>query len=182
MGLSAIASMPRPLRVVAHWHLTSVSFPCCFSCTPSSSPTPRRRQGTWHLSRRPSSLCACCRTPHALLRRRPSSPDPPRRPAFYCAPTPRSSREALAEAAGSLQKQNADLRFITSQQQSRLDALQQENDALRARFHESLVQNGIVLPSGHEVRQAAPPPAPRALSVIVRSRCATRGRRPVAPR
>ena len=45
----------------------------------------------------------------------------------------------------------ADLRFITSQQQSRIDALQQENDALRARFHDALVQNGIVLPSGHEV-------------------------------
>ena len=45
----------------------------------------------------------------------------------------------------------ADLRFITSQQQSRIDALQQENDALRARLHDALVQNGIVLPSGHEV-------------------------------
>lgn len=57
--------MPRPLRVVAHWHLTSVSFPCCFSCTPSSSPTPRRRQGTWHLSRGPSSSCACYCDPRA---------------------------------------------------------------------------------------------------------------------
>ena len=63
-----------------------------------------------------------------------------------------ASRESLVEKAGSLQTQNADLRFISSQQQSRLDALEKENEALRSRFHEALVQNGIVLPSGHEVR------------------------------
>ena len=71
-----------------------------------------------------------------------------------------AAREELASASAKLQSQNADLRFITSQQASRLEELQKENDALRGRFHESLAQNGIVLPSGHEVRGLRPcPPA-----------------------
>lgn len=63
-----------------------------------------------------------------------------------------ASRLELSAAAARLREQNADLRFISSQQTGRLDELQKENAALRERFHEALMQNGIVLPSGHEVR------------------------------
>ena len=63
-----------------------------------------------------------------------------------------AARDELAVANARLQSQNGDLHFIGSQQASQLTELQSENDQLRGRFHEALVQNGIVLPSGHEVR------------------------------
>lgn len=61
-------------------------------------------------------------------------------------------RLELAAGAARLREQNADLRFISSQQTARVEELQSENASLRARFHDALMQNGIVLPSGHEVR------------------------------
>lgn len=51
-----------------------------------------------------------------------------------------------------LQKQNTDLSFISTQQVQRIRALEEANAGLRERFNEALQQNGVVLPSGHEVR------------------------------
>eukprot|EP00966_Prymnesium_polylepis_P199404 4620741-Prymnesium_polylepis.1 len=50
-----------------------------------------------------------------------------------------------------LQKQNNDLGFVSSQQAARIRALEETNAGLRDRFNEALQQNGVVLPSGHEV-------------------------------
>ena len=63
-----------------------------------------------------------------------------------------AARLELATTAARLRDQNTDLRFIASQQTSRIDELQSENVTLRSRLQEALIQNGIVLPSGHEVR------------------------------
>jgi outer membrane murein-binding lipoprotein Lpp len=61
-------------------------------------------------------------------------------------------RLELAATTARLREQNADLRFISSQQTARVDQLTSENTSLRARLNDALMQNGIVLPSGHEVR------------------------------
>ena len=61
-------------------------------------------------------------------------------------------RLELAATAARLREQNADLRFISSQQTARVEQLTSENTSLRARLNDALMQNGIVLPSGHEVR------------------------------
>lgn len=71
------------------------------------------------------------------------------------------ARDELSAANTKLLSQNADLRFIASQQQSRLDSLQSENENLRSRFHEALEQNGIVLPSGVRACADASSPSPR---------------------
>ncbi|KAL1524944.1 hypothetical protein AB1Y20_019820 [Prymnesium parvum] len=54
--------------------------------------------------------------------------------------------------AARLQKQNNDLTFVNSQQVARVRALEETNSGLRDRFNDALQENGVVLPSGHEVR------------------------------
>ena len=51
-----------------------------------------------------------------------------------------------------LQKQNTDLSFISAQHVQQIRTLEEANAGLRDRFNEALQQNGVVLPSGHEVR------------------------------
>lgn len=56
------------------------------------------------------------------------------------------------EASARLAKRNSELSFVHSQQTARIRALEEANAGLRERFNEALQQNGVVLPSGHEVR------------------------------
>ena len=51
-----------------------------------------------------------------------------------------------------LEKSCGDLRFVSSQQAQRVRLLEEELGGLRERFDQALQQNGVVLPSGHEVR------------------------------
>ena len=63
-----------------------------------------------------------------------------------------AARLELETAAARLRDQNTDLRFITTQQGTQLEQLRSESVTLRSRLQEALIQNGVVLASGHEVR------------------------------
>jgi len=57
-----------------------------------------------------------------------------------------------AKAIGQLQSKVSEATFVSSQLSKRVQTLEAENQALRQRFDEALQHNGVVLPSGVEVR------------------------------
>ena len=60
--------------------------------------------------------------------------------------------KAVEGEKSQLEKSCGDLRFVSSQQAQRVRLLEEELGGLRERFDQALQQNGVVLPSGHEVR------------------------------
>ena len=84
-----------------------------------------------------------------------------------------SAEAALADAraaAASATKRLADAEFVVAHKKERMDKMESEIQSLRQRCEQGLMQNGVVLPSAHEVRAArkehmqvsplTPPPPP----------------------